>query len=257
MQRRARPLIVLALSGIAVLVMGAAAPLSGDVTISNPGVGDYAGFHIVVHPDGHASAVDATGKASGELSDQLASQLFADLRLATNAAQDAKPCAAAAADTNGRVGYTAANAAISIAWQGHNWSSLACASDTRLVALSSDASAIERALYVQAYRKRPMYVYIGGATGYAAGTSGATYTSTYPSTSGYGTSFGNYGNNPMSGYPSGTLPNGSLPTTSLSGGLPTSSLSGSSPYSSLPTTSLPSGNLPSSSVFTSLPYIGL
>ena len=237
--------------------MGAAAPQNSDVTISNPGVGDYAGFNIVVHPDGHASAVDATGKASGELSDQLASQLFADLRSATNATQDAKPCAAAAADTSGRVGYAAANAAISIAWQGHKWSSLACASDTHLAALSSDASAIERALYVQAYRKRPMYVYIGGATGYATGTSGVTYTSTYPSTSGYGTSFGNYGSNPMGGYPSGSYPSGTLPTTSLSGGLPTSSLSGSSPYSSLPTTSLPSGSLPSSSVFTSLPYIGL
>ena len=257
MIKRARPLTVLALSGIAVLLLGAAAPQRSDVTISNTGLGDYVGFHIVVHPDGHASAVDATGKASGELSDQLTSQFFADLRTATKAMQNAKPCAAAA-DTNGRVGYAAANAAISIAWQGHNWSSLACASDARLAALSSDASAIERALYVQAYRQRPMYVYIGGATGYATGTSGVTYASTtYPSTSGYSTSFGHYGTNPMGGYPSGSYPSGTLPTTSLSGGLPTGSLSGTSPYSSLPTSSLPSGSLPSSSVFTSLPYIGL
>jgi len=264
MNRQMQPLFGVFVSILAVTLLGASSvpTLSvpkGAAMIYNPGNGDYTGFRIVVQPDGRAMAVDAAGRASNELPTDVAQQFLGDLAAADAAPASGQACAASSILPTTTVEV---NAAISIAWNGHHWADLRCASDARVSKLSSDAKAIEQALYVQAYRQRMIVVYVGNRSGYITPSQGGySYTGAYGGSMGTGgyssqpftPSFG-YGTSPYSGYPTGTMPSGSLPTTSLSGGLPTASLPTTSPFGGLPSASLPSSSPFGSSPFGSSPY---
>lgn len=221
----------------------------GAATIYNPGSGDSSGFRIVIQPDGHAVSVDGAGRSALELQNDLSDRFFADLRSASTAGRN--PTAQCS------TGATPVSDDVTIKWSGKAWSGLSCATDAQLLALASDAKAIERALYVQTYRARPMYVYIG-ANGpqYSGGVYGTA--ALYAPQSGYSTFgfSGGYSTSPYSGYPSGSMPSGSLPTTSLTGSLPSGSLPLGNPYTGLPTTSLPGGNPFGASPFGASPYSG-
>jgi hypothetical protein len=235
----------------------------GAAMIFNPGNGDYSGFRIVVEPDGHAMAVDAAGRATDELRSDVAQRFFDDLAAAAGSEQSAdKSCSSAPelATTTVQV-----NAAASIAWNGRHWSDLSCATDARVSKLSTDAKAIEQALYVQAYRERTIVVYVGNSGGYAAPAyqqPGGGYSGYYGGPFNAGGfsmqpfSTWRVSSNPYSGYPSGSLPGGGLPGASLGGGLPGASLPTSNPYSGLPSASLSSSSPYTGSPYGSSPYSG-
>ena len=254
MRKRLAPLCGILAPALAIALLGASPvpqlPVPKDAaTIYDPGSGDSSGFRIVIQPDGHAVSVDGAGRSALDLQNDLSDRFFADLRSASNA--DKNPTARCSNDT------MPVSDDVTIKWSGRAWSGLSCATDAQLLALASDARAIERALYVQTYRARPMYVYIG-ANGpqYAGGIYGTA--ALYAPQSGYSSfSFsGGYSTTPYSSYPSGSMPSGSLPTTSLTGSLPSGSLPIGSPYTSLPTSSLPGGNPFTASPFGASPYSG-
>ena len=221
----------------------------GAATIYDPGSGDSSGFRIVIQTDGHAVSVDGAGRSALDLQNDLSDRFFADLRSASNAGKN--PTAQCS------TGTMPVSDDVTIKWSGKAWSGLSCATDAQLLALASDAKAIERALYVQTYRARPMYVYIG-ANGpqYSGGVYGTA--ALYAPQTGYSTFgfSGGYSSSPYSGYPSGSMPSGSLPTTGLTGSLPSGSLPLGSPYTSLPTSSLSGGNPFGASPFGASPYSG-
>lgn len=257
MKSRLAPLCGLLAPVLALTLIGAAPvpqlPVpKGSAVIFDPGSGDYSGFRIVVQPSGHAVSVDGAGRSSLDLQSDVSDQFFADLQNASHAQQSASVrCSTAAMPVSENV---------TIKWSGKAWSGLTCASDSQLLALASDARAIERALYVQTYRARPMYVYIGTNGPEYAPQSGGIYgtTALYSTSTGYSMfSFnGGYGSNPYSAYPAGSPPSGALPTTSLTGSLPTASLTGTSPYTGFPSAGLPSGSPYTGGPFTSSPYGG-
>ena len=221
----------------------------GAATIYDPGSGDFSGFRIVIQPDGHATSVDGAGRSALDLQNEISDRFFADLRSVTIAGKNpTSQCSTDAMPVSDDV---------TIKWSGKAWSGLSCSTDAQLLALASDAKAIERALYVQTYRARPMYVYIG-ANGpqYSGGVYGTA--ALYAPQTGYSTFgfSGGYSTTPYTGYPSGSFPSSSLPTTSLSGSLPSGSLPLGSPYSSLPTTGLPGSNPFGASPFGASPYSG-
>jgi len=263
MNRQLQPLFGVFVSILAVALLGASSvptlPVpKGAAMIFNPGNGDYSGFRIVVEPDGQAMAVDAAGRASNELRSDVAQRFFDDLAAAKTAESSGQACATSAGLPTTTLEV---NAAISIAWNGHRWAGLNCTADASLSKLAIDAKAIEQALYVQAYRQRMIVVYVGNHSGYSAPSQGGyTYTGGYagPMGGGYSSqpftpSFG-YGSSPYSGYPSGSMPSSSLPTTGIGGSLPTASLPTTSPFSGLPSASLPSSSPFGSSPFGSSPY---
>ena len=256
MRKRLAPLCGILVPALAIALLGASPvpqlPVpKGAVTIYDPGSGDYSGFRIVVQPNGHAIAVDGAGRSSLDLQNDVSDRFFADLQRATLASKNpTSQCSTS---------VIAVGDDVTIKWNGKAWSGLSCATDSQLLALAGDAKTIERALYVQTYRARPMYVYIG-ANGpqYGGGVYGtaALYP---PSPSGSYPSFGfsgGYWTSPYSGYPQGSAPTGGLPGASLPGGPPSGSLPTGSPYSGLPTTGLP-GTSPFGSIpFGSSPYSG-
>ena len=263
MNSHIRSIFPVVAAALAVALLGASSvptlPVpKGAAMIFNPGNGDYSGFRIVVTPNGHATAVDGAGRASNDLQPDLAQRFFEDLTVAAPAGKDAsKQCSTTSeSPTNAEV-----NAAIAIVWNDRRWNDLRCATDSRAARLADDAAAIERTLYVQAYRQRMMYVYVGNNGTYVSTTiTGQTYGQVSGS-SGYGVSspglsFGGYGTSPYSSYPSGSMPTTSLPGASIPGGLPTSSLPYSTPYTGLPTSGLPTSGLPYSSPYGSSPYSG-
>jgi hypothetical protein len=71
----------------------------------------------------------------------------------------AQPCSGPGQESN----------AITLSWNGQRSPDLSCVADARAAKLLTDALAIQRALYVQAYRTRPMVLGGGGSylTGYA------------------------------------------------------------------------------------------
>jgi len=263
MNRQMQPFFGIFAATLAVTLLGAASVPSlpvpkGAAVILNPGNGDYSGFRIVVSPDGKAAAVDAAGRASNELSTSVAQQFFDDLSAAANASQSGKSCASGSGLATTTVQI---NSAVSIAWNGRQWWGLECTSDARISKLAADANAIERALYVQAYRERTVVVYLGNSTGYATPAYQVTGASGYSGFYGGPFNAGQFSlyrvsTSPYSGYPAGSLPGGGLPTTSLSGGLPAANLPTTNPYSGLPSASLSSSSPYSGSPYGSSPYSG-
>jgi hypothetical protein len=168
-------LSTIAVSAIAFALMGASTPDSSYVPsltmahnaamIFNPGGGDYAGFRIVVEPSGGAAAVDGAGRATSELQPDVVQKLFADL--ASAGPLDKLPigdCASTKPDATST--SVEVNAAIVITWNGQHTPSLSCVTDPRAVKIVLDATTIQHALYVQAYRKRTMMGF-GGVYAYA------------------------------------------------------------------------------------------
>ena len=257
MSRRLAPLCGILATVLALALLGASPvpqlPVpKGSAVIFDPGSGDYSGFRIVVQPSGHAVSVDGAGRFALDLQNDVSDRFFADLQSASRASKN--PTAQCSAGT------APVSEDVTIKWNGKAWSGLTCATDAQLAALADDARTIERALYVQTYRSRPMYVYIGTNGPEYASQSGGVYgtNALYPASGGY-SSFGfssGYTSSPYSSYPSGAMPSGSLPTTSLTGSLPFSSLPGSSPYSGLPTTGLPGSSPFTGSPFGASPYGG-
>lgn len=254
------PIAALALSLLAASPQSALGAAPGSATITNAGAGDFSGFRIDVLPNGHANAVDGAGHASNDLPYDIVQQFFKDLSAAAPLVETpSRPCAASADDAS-RTGASV-SADISISWNGRRWNNLKCATDSRLIKIAGDAKAIEQALYVQAYRARPMYVYMGAyASGQAlyVGAPTGGYSAT-GATGGYSSqpfsSLG-YHSSPYSGYPSGSMPAGSLPTSGVSGGLPSATLPGTSPYTGLPSASLPYSSPYGSGPFGASPYGG-
>lgn len=239
----------------AIFMLGAASvsdsPVPKDAAlITNAGTGDYAGFRIVVERSGHAAAVDGAGRASSELRSDVVDQFFQDLTAATPIAnRNTRPCDAG---TDLSMKSNEINASIDISWNGKSWSRLRCISDARAGRLMADATAIQRALYVQAYRQRPALLYVvNGANYYAYNKAQGTgdYNS-YP---------GNFSNG---GFNAGYFNAGrQLTTNPYSGSLPTSSLTGTSPFIGFPGTTMPFTNpytgLPGGSLPYATPYGGL
>lgn len=255
MRKRLAPLCGILIPVLAIGLLGASPvpqlPVpKGAATIYDPGNADASGFRIVVQPDGHAVSVDGAGRSTLDLQNDISDRFFADLASASSASKNPTPQCA--------TGATPVGDDVTIKWNGKAWSGLRCATDTQLLALATDAKAIERALYVQTYRARPMYVYIG-ANGPQYSSGGVYGTgASYSAASSYSFNFGGggYSSTPYSGYPSGSMPTGSLPTTNLSGTAPSGSLPTGSPYSALPTSGLPGTNPFGSSPFGGSPYGG-
>lgn len=239
--------------------MGAAnAPdLSGSkqaATIDSPGNGDFAGFRMVVEPDGKAWAVDGAGRASQYLDPDVARQFFSDLAAAGPLGDLAKqPC-----PLQPGVEKTAADvsAAVVITWNGQHSPELSCASDARATKLASDVTTIQRALYVQAYRVRTK-IGFGGTLGnfsIAGNAQQQGYSYSSPGNASFRNNFGNSGisgmSNPFAGRPYGTSPYVGLPYASPYSGAP----SGTLPLSSLPRSSIYSGPPPGSTPSTGSPF---
>ena len=254
MRTRLAPLCGILVPALAIALLGASPvpqlPVpKGAATIYDPGSGDYSGFRIVVQPNGHAVAVDGAGRSTVDLVNDISDRFFADLQSASLGLKNpTSQCSSAPVPVSDDV---------TIKWSGKAWSGLGCATDAQLLALANDAKTIERALYVQTYRARPMYVYIG-ANGpqYAGGVYGtaALYSasSTYPSFN----FSGGYSSSPYSGYPPGSAPTGGLPTTGLPGSAPSGSLPIGSPFTGLPTSSIPGTSPFGASPFGASPYGG-
>lgn len=266
MKRHIESLATVAVAALTVALMGAspspAAPVPKDaVVIYNPGNGDYTGFRIVVEPSGQANAIDGAGQASKFLHADVVDRFFNDLSAAAPLAQPSgercrtKP---ETSDTGVEI-----NTAVVIHWHGWNWSALTCASDARLVKLLADATTVQQALYVQAYRERPIYVYVGNhynegasygpSVSYAGPvySNGAAYTADRSEafylprlSNGYSVM-----SNPYNGSLPGSYPSGTLPVSSPYSGLPGSSMTFTNPYSGLP-----AGSITTTSPFTSGPY---
>ena len=253
MRKRLAPLCGILVPALAIALFGASPvpqlPVpKGAATIYDPGSGDYSGFRIVVQPDGHAVSVDGAGRSTLDLQNDISDRFFADLRSASIASKN--PTAQCS------TGAIPVSDDVTIKWSGRAWSGLSCATDAQLAALAIDAKAIERALYVQTYRARPMYVYIGAdGPQYSGGVYGTA--ALYAPQTGYSFNFsGGYLTSPYTGYPPGSAPTGSLPVTGLVGSGPSGSLPLGSPYTSLPTTGLPGGTPFGASPLGASPYCG-
>ncbi len=262
MVRLARPLFSISVVALAFALSTlcstrALAAQTGAAVIVDSGDSDHSGFRIVVTPDYHANAVDGAGHASGDLATSLGDTFFADLRVALSSPPSSTPCTTSSQPQT---------ESISVSYGGKAWVRVGCSSDPRAVRVTSDALAIARALYVQRYRMRPMYVYLGSNGAYVSSGQqppnvyGMEYKTAQTAIGGYSrqpfTSFAGYGANPYTGYPPGSLPGGSLPLTSITGTLPTASLPGSSPYTGLPSASLPLSSPFNGSPYGSSPYSG-
>lgn len=276
-------LCVAAVSTAAFVLTGASSPDAalvpqismpkGAAMIYNPGNGDYAGYRIVVTPTGEAAAIDGAGRTKNELQNRIATQFFSDLAAA--GPLDKLPAGDCAAKTAGAATTVEVNAAVVISWNGQETPPLSCVTDPAAVRLLLDATTIQHALYVQAYRKRviaygPAVVY--GRNGVSYGRSeygGLTYRGTtgeygqfmfqpfknegfgYDQFSSGRFSFNNFDNE----YP---MANGVFQTT-LPGSNPFISLPYTSPFNGNPYTSIPvvypfQGAEPTTNIQTSSPW---
>lgn len=158
-----------------------------SVVIYNPGNAEFSGFRIQVDSSGQATAVDASGSSSNYLHPDLAQRLFADVaaakplqQLSSHSCSATLPESASAAEVN---------AAVIITWDGQRSPMLSCVTDTRASRLRADASAVEHALYVQAYRSR---ITVTGSNGESGGGYWQPSISEKPNSQGsyYGNGFG-------------------------------------------------------------------
>lgn len=239
-------LATLVVSALAIANLGASnvpsLPLPpNSAMIYNPGTGDYAGFRIVVDPDGRAISVDGAGHSSTQLEAAVAAKFFDDLiSVGSLGALSAKSCSNAGAQTSPTT--VEVNSAIFISWKGQHSPALSCVTDARAQRLLLDATQIQQALYVQAYRKRNLVTY---GTGYAASS---------PSSGGYELSPRFSFDNFYTGGFSNTAFNAAGFTMDhFSNGIQHVNPFNGSPYSGIPASTLPYASLPSSSLYSSLP----
>ncbi len=177
MNSNLKPVALIAASAIAIALMGAysagplvvpAIPMGHNAAmIYNGGNGDFVGYRIVVDPSGKAVAVDGAGRDTSELQADVSQKFFSDL--ASAGPLDKLPagdCSSAtnASSTSASATTVEVNAAVVITWNGKHTPALTCVSDPRAVRILLDATTIQHALYVQAYRKRTMVTYGGGYT---------------------------------------------------------------------------------------------
>jgi len=205
-----RAALATALVGLSFALLGAGtAPstLPPGATILNPGNAEYTGYAIALLPDGRAWAIDATGRAHGQVSYALSQAFFADLAAAGPLAQlPIRQCTAPSGNTS------PAQLGVFVAWHNQHTPNLQCGIDQRSDRLLADATAIARALYVQAYRARPVVIGTGhsdayrysyspprsnAAPSYANSSAGSNYGGSPSSNGGveYGSQYaaGNYG----------------------------------------------------------------
>ena len=181
-----RAALATALVGLSFALLGAGtapAALPPGATILNPGNAEYTGYAIAILPDGRAWAIDATGRAHGQVSYALSQAFFADLAAAGPLAQlPIRQCTAPTGNTS------PSQLGVFVAWHNQHTPNLQCGTEQRSDRLLADATAIARALYVQAYRARP-YVIGGHSDAYRSSYSAPTYSNN--SAASY--SGGNYG----------------------------------------------------------------
>jgi hypothetical protein len=203
--RYSRAVSAAALWALSLALMGAgnlpATPTSA-VTIYNPGDADVTGYAIAIEPGGQAWTLDGAGRSQNQLPSALTQAFFTDLTAAGPlGALAAQSCATAPSKPG-----------IYLVWHGQHSPNLRCASDPRADQLLSDATTIAHALYVQAYRVRPVGLQGGSATGYQS--SYQSYQPSAPAGSGYaggggGFSGGDYGGG---GYANSTFGGSAFPT---------------------------------------------
>jgi hypothetical protein len=240
---------------------------SGGAMIFNAGSADYAGYRIVVSPSGAALAVDGAGHASSELQTDITQKFFSDLAAA--GPLDKLP-AGECTTTSSTMGTTVeVNSAVVVSWNGKHTPALTCVSDPRAIRLLLDATTIQHALYVQAYRKRVIvrngypgpgsYAYRGSQYNGSSGqyTSAAGFNTTDPYNQGefhmqpfQNESF-NYNQFSSENFQFDTFHN-EYPQAS---GVFTTNLPGSSPFTSLPTIS-PFNGTPYTNAPTLNPFAG-
>lgn len=247
MDDRSKGLATLAVSALAAAFLGASSvptlPLPPNAAmIYNPGTGDYAGFRIVVNADGRAISIDGAGHSSTQLETDVVQKFFNDLiSLGPLGQLPAKPCAASSGQTSTTT--VEVNSAIVVSWKGQHSPALSCATDARAQRLLLDATQIQQALYVQAYRKRNLVTY------------GTAYASSPSSSVGYELnprfSFDNFY---TGGFTSTPFNTGGFSMEHFSNGIQYVNPFNGSPYSGVPTTSLPYASLPGASPYSSLPY---
>ena len=153
---------------------------NGAAIIYNPGNGDFTGFRIVVARDGQAWASDGAGAGVSQLPAALSQELFADLAAVPLSQQPARSCPSDQPETSGTSIWV--NSAFNRNSHVQRNAGLNCAADARILKLFDDAVAIERALYVHAYRTRPMVVFVapGSVTGAAVVTGNSQCACTVP-----------------------------------------------------------------------------
>ncbi|MDQ6768308.1 MAG: hypothetical protein M3Z41_10915 [Candidatus Eremiobacteraeota bacterium] len=264
MNSHLRPFSLLFASLGAVVLMGASnagssfvppLPMTpNEAMIFNPGTGDFAGFRIVVDPSGRAIAIDGAGRASNELQSNVVQKFFADL--ASAGPLDKLPggnCSSAKPDTSTTT--VEVNAAVVISWNGQKTPALRCASDPRATKILLDATTIQHALYVQAYRKKVVLAY-GSGSGYSGQSYRANFSGydgsrfyidrfqnanfSYPNFSSDNFSFSNFNSEmPRSRGPWASLPGASqvfsnLPYSNPFSGAPASSFQTVNPFSGSP-----------------------
>ncbi len=240
----------------------------GAAMIYNAGSGDFAGFRIVIKPDGEAISVDGASRASGQVQPDIAQKFFSDLAAAGSLAKlPAQSCSSKGPDNSTTT--VEVNSAITVSWHGENSPPLSCVADPQAEKILLDATTIQRALYVQVYRKRATlasnYGYGIGYQGSASGGSygGARYAS-FDESDSYNYGSGSFHMDPFQS-PSldmgANFSTGRLDWQAFSaenGGTVnpySGALQGSSPYTSIPNIS-PFTSLPAASVPTVYPWAG-
>lgn len=231
MKLTVRRVLPLAISALAIVLLGASnvpnLPMpSNAAMIYNAGTGDYAGFRIVVTPDGHAIAIDGAGHTSTQLESDVASKFFNDLASAGQLNQlSAQPCVA---DVNAPT-TVEVNASITITWKGQHSPGLTCATDGAAQRLLLDATQIQHALYVQAYRKRNLITY------------GTAYNGRVPEYGGGGGGYYSYDLEPfhVANFQNSRFTMDQFYVEHFSNGITTSDPFGASPFTGAPTVSIP------------------
>lgn len=243
----AKGVVTLAVSALAIAFLGASnvptLPMPTNAAmIYNPGSGDYAGFRIVVTPDGRAISIDAAGHSSAQLQSDVVEKFFNDLASVGPLEQlSGRPCTSSA-DVNAPT-TVEVNSSITISWRGQHSPALSCVTDSRAQRLLLDATQIQHALYVQAYRTRNLATYGTPYEGAAPTYVGYESSSRFSFDNFYG---GGFTNTPFS--------NGHFYMDHFSNGLQYVNPFTGSPYSGTPYTALPYAALPSASPFSGLPY---
>jgi len=154
--------VVAVVSTAAVMLMGASSarpqlvpqiPMpKGSAMIYNAGNGDFAGYRIVVSTTGQAWAIDGAGRSSNQLESTVTQKFFNDLAAA--GPLDKLPAGDCASRTAADTTTVEVNASVVITWNSQHSPALTCVTEPSAVKLLLDATSIQHALYVQAYRKR-------------------------------------------------------------------------------------------------------
>ena len=147
---------------------------NGAAVILNAGSADVAGYRIVILPSGKATSVDGAGRWRGQLPGDLADRFFRDLTAAIPLSQlPATSCTKTAI----------APLPTFVTFRGERSTDVSCRGNDKSSALSNDAQAIARTLYVANYRVSAMRIFFatGGQTTLQPVQSQPATPPTYPS----------------------------------------------------------------------------